>query len=155
MFLIPILMLCYMWTAVKSEGSDRQFEVGPFIAANNLPIRIQSMLNYSSRDSIGFKIECRIRSHSTRKVNVTHIPSDDNPPFSITLRSKQMISLHFTIGDVFKINELLSFGDGEIEILGEELVFHTTTSNSVSCDLGYNVSCHCRNSVSFFGFQWY
>jgi len=97
-----------------------------------LPPRIRNFIKYPTEGPIGFNFECRIRSLSSRTVNVTQIPFNGDLPHDMILESKSIISLRLSVNDTFKINEILSFGDGEdiADILGTELAFHRVTLNS-------------------------
>ena len=106
----------------------------PTNALDVLPVDVRSRvkLNPHSKPYHGYRIECRVRSISSRTVNVTHI-SPDEPPLSLRLKPLSILSLGVRSNTTLKINEILTIGGGNdsTEILGEELASYAININSV------------------------
>ena len=100
---------------------------------DSLPPYIQNIVKLSPKQPIGCRIMCRIRSLSTRNINITHV-LHDGPPVTMKMMSGKITTLSVHTNETLKINEVLSFGDGDdsTEILGEVLATYVMTENSVS-----------------------
>jgi hypothetical protein len=112
-------------TTVAATPSNTQFD--------SLPEQIRKHIKLTDQGPIGYSFECRIRSMSSRTVNVTHIPGNGDQKMYWKLQSMKMLSLRISVNDTMKFNEILLFGEGDdaTEMLGEDLAFHVGTVNSV------------------------
>jgi hypothetical protein len=155
----PLFSLLLVFLALSTVNSNAQTEsiAQKSNILDTLPSNIQDIVILTPQDPISYRMDCRVRSFSSRSVNITHFPFDGDS-VSVRLESKTIETFGVRINDTLKINEVLLFGSGDdaIEIMGVELDTYHITENSVSfitnVYIDVEISVLCEPSYRPFSF---